>query len=185
MPDHAEDLRDAPGHECLDDDVTHCADVRRQVLQLNPRAVLALLYGECGDRVREAQWRHIGERVVVMAVPRASEKAVLHDRRADPALIGYVAVPEPMPGGGGHRLGSDGQVTPHGLGGTNTRMLHQHSACENPWRYTRRTRWTRQRPHQTDPKLPRTQQPADGCTASVNASWQVLNDVRAVGSLCG
>ena len=117
VADHAEDGVDAMGDQGLDQHVGDGARAWQSPWQLHVDAVVALLHVVRRDRVAEALRRLPGERVVVVAVPRAAQPAVLDRTLADRAALVRAPVlqrPEP-PAASGQRHGpavDDGAVHP-------------------------------------------------------------------------
>jgi hypothetical protein len=79
-------------HEGLDHDVAHGSDVLRQIGQLNPGAVRAFLHRERGNGVGKVPGWNSRERVVVVAVPRAPQQALLDRALAQRATLVRAAV---------------------------------------------------------------------------------------------
>ena len=94
VPDHAEDVPDAPGDHGLDHHVGDRARVRPERLDADVDAVVADLDGVRRDLVGELARRAPGQRAVVEAVPRAAQQPVLDRALAERAALVRAAVVE-------------------------------------------------------------------------------------------
>ena len=94
VPDHAEDVPDAPGDHGLDHHVGDRARVGRQRLDADVDAVVADLDGVRRDLVGELARRAPGQRAVVEAVPRAAQQPVLDRALAEWAALVRAAIVE-------------------------------------------------------------------------------------------
>ena len=98
VPDHAEHVGDAPGDERLDHHVGDGPLVRGAWRQRHVDAVGTLLDVEARGGVGEALRRLTGDRVVVVAVPRATQQAVLDRPLTErPTLVRAVVVQRAVP----------------------------------------------------------------------------------------